>query len=72
MSQSGRRLLQRHAHFLGNGTHIEAEIFYHRPTEEPVARVDFVDHEAGLKHNRVRDHGIVSGIGVLSDVEILW
>jgi hypothetical protein len=30
-----------------------------------------VNDKTGLKHDHVRDHGIVSGVGVLGDVEIL-
>src|SRR5689334_1372076 len=42
-----------------------------RPAPEPVAVVDAVDHEAGPEHESVGDHGIVFGIGVLLDVQIL-
>src|SRR5450631_2107254 len=38
---------------------------------EPVAVIDAVDHESRLEHERMRDHRIVLGIGVLLDVEIL-
>src|SRR5215218_3890301 len=37
---------------------------------EPVAVVDLVDHEPGLEHERVRDHRVVIGVGVLLDVEV--
>ena len=30
-----------------------------------------MDHEPGLEHERVRDHRVVAGVGVLLDVEIL-
>ena len=56
--------------FPGNGTQILAEIFHRGPAEEPVAVVDLVNDQAGLEDNRVRNHGIVVGIGVLGDVEI--
>jgi len=38
---------------------------------EPIAIIDTVDHETRLQHQRVRDHRIVLGIGVLLDVEVL-
>src|SRR5580698_8291392 len=38
---------------------------------EPVAVVDAVNDEARLENQRVRNHWIVLGIGVLLDVEIL-
>ena len=37
---------------------------------EPVAVVDAVDDEPGLEHERVRDHRVVLGVGVLLDVEV--
>jgi Response regulator receiver domain len=36
----------------------------------PVAVVDLVDAQAGLEHERVRDHRIVVRVGVFRDVEI--
>src|SRR5262245_38362498 len=56
--------------FLGHSTQVLAEIFDRRAAKEPIAVVDFVDDQAGLKNNRVGDHGIVHRVGVLSDVEI--
>ena len=41
------------------------------PSPEPVAVVDRVHLEPRLEHQRVRDHRIVVGIGVLLDVEVL-
>src|SRR5829696_9972368 len=38
---------------------------------EPVAVVDAVDHKPRLEHERVRDHRVVVGVGVLLDVEVL-
>src|SRR4051812_13089038 len=34
---------------------------------EPVAVVDAVDHKSRLEHERVRDHRVVLGVGVLLD-----
>ena len=47
-----------------------AQFFHGRPAEEPVAHVDLVNYQARLEHDRVRNHRIVIGIGVLGDVEI--
>src|ERR1700757_4689068 len=38
---------------------------------EPVPVIDAVNHKARLEHERMRDHRIVLGVGVLLDVEIL-
>ena len=56
--------------FPADGSQVQAKLFDRGPSEEPVAIVDPVDHEAGLQHDHVRDHRIVEGIGVLGDVEI--
>src|SRR5712672_4771755 len=53
---------------LKNGTQVQAQLLHGGPAEEPVAVVDLVDAQAGLEHNRVRDHRIVLGVGVLRDV----
>src|SRR5215204_3243060 len=42
-----------------------------RAAPEPVAVVDAVDDEPGLERERVRDHRVVLGVGVLLDVEVL-
>jgi hypothetical protein len=57
--------------FPKNGAWILAEIFDCRPAEEPVTHVNLVDYETRLEHERVRDHGIVGGISVFGDLEIL-
>ena len=46
------------------------EFFRSRPSEVPVAVVDFVNDQAGLKDNHVRDHGVVERIGIFGDVEV--
>ena len=38
---------------------------------EPVAVVEAVDDQTRLEHQRVRDHRVVVGVGVLGDVEVL-
>src|SRR5215210_3543122 len=47
------------------------EVEERRAAPEPVAVVDTVDDEPGLEHERVRDHRVVVGVGVLLDVEVL-
>ena len=57
--------------FPADGTQALAKLFYRGSSEEPVAIVDLVNDKAGLQHDHVRDHGIVDGIGVFGDIEIL-
>ena len=64
MSQSGR-------HFLVTARRSWRRSSRVGPAEEPVAVVDFINDKTGLEHDRVRDHGIVSRVGVFGDVEIL-
>src|ERR1700687_3287699 len=56
---------------LQHGAQVKAQLLHRRPAEEPVAVVDLVDTQAGLEHQRVRDHRIVMRVGVFRDVEIL-
>src|SRR5262249_39919025 len=56
---------------LQDGAEVEAQLLDGRTAEEPVAVVDLVDAQARLEHERVRNHGVVRGIGVLRDVEVL-
>src|SRR5215212_1114986 len=46
------------------------EVVERRAPPEPVAVVDRVDDQPRLEHERVRDHRVVIGIGVLPDVEL--
>ena len=71
LAQAGRAQIPVRADLLRHGAQIAAEIFDRRPAPEPVAVVDAVDDKARLEHERVRDHRIVLGIGVLLDVEVL-
>ena len=50
---------------------VAPEVVERRPPPEPVAVVDRVDDEPRLEHERVRDHRVVVGVGVLLDVEVL-
>ena len=56
--------------YLGYGAEVLTELLQGRPTEEPVAIVDFINNKAGLKDNHMRDHWIVEGIGIFGDIEI--
>ena len=67
----GRRDVPVGPALLRNGTQILAQIFHSGPTEEPVALVDLVDNETGLKDDRMGDHWVVAGISVFGDVEVL-
>lgn len=50
--------------FLANGAQIGS-------AKEPVSIVDLVNDKARFQHDHMRNHGIVYGIGVLGDVQIL-
>ena len=54
-----------------NLAHVLAKFFQRRAAEEPVAVVDLVDHQARLKNDHVGIIGVVRGIGVLRNVQIL-
>jgi hypothetical protein len=56
--------------FLGNGTYVLAEIFQSGPAGKPVTVIDLTNHQTGLEHNHVGDHGIVERIRVFGDVDI--
>src|SRR5271165_7340042 len=57
--------------FHDHGAQVLTELFYCRPTEEPISVIDLVDDEAGREYDHMRDHRIVRRIGVFGDVEIL-
>ena len=67
---SGVVISQSGLHFFRDPAQILAQLLQRRPTEKPVAIVDLVDNESRLKHERVRDHGIVRSIRIFADVEI--
>ena len=52
-------------------TEVLPELFERRLAKEPVAVVDPEHHETRFKDDDMRDHGIVLGVPVLGDVEIL-
>src|SRR3982751_791816 len=55
--------------FFDHRPQILTQIFHGRPTEEPIAHVNFVNDEAWFEHNRVRNHRVVLRIGVLGYIE---
>src|SRR5258708_15982343 len=57
--------------FPRHGAQVVPKIDDRRTPPEPVAVIDAVDHEARLEHERMRDHRIILGVGVLLDVEVL-
>src|SRR5580693_5804469 len=54
-----------------DGAEVLTKVFEGWPAPEPVAVVDLEDDEAGLEDDRVGNHGIVDGVGVFGDVEVL-
>src|ERR1700733_999815 len=57
--------------FSRHGTEIVPKIDDRWTSPKPVAVIDAVNHEARLEHERVGDHRIVVGVGVLLDIEVL-
>jgi len=57
--------------FTRHNAQIMPKVCDRRPAPKPVAVVDAVDHQAWLEHQRVRNHRIVFGVGILLDVEVL-
>src|ERR1700684_3139088 len=71
VSESRRAQIPIWADFLRDGTQIVPKVGDRRAASEPVPIVDTVNHEPRLEHERVRDHWVTLGIGILRDVEIL-
>src|SRR5712664_1871287 len=57
--------------FLQHRTQVLPKLFNGRSAEKPVAIVDLEYNETRFEDDDMRDHRIVLGVGVLSDVEIL-
>src|SRR6478672_1653456 len=57
--------------FSGHGAQVVPKINDRRTSPKPVAVIDAVDHQAGLEHERMRDHRIIFGVGIFLYVEIL-
>src|SRR5580658_2099657 len=51
--------------FAGHGAQVVPKIDDRRTPPEPIAVVDAVDHKTGFEHERMRNHRIVFGVGVL-------
>src|ERR1700735_2046699 len=47
------------------------QVVERRAAPEPVAVIDTVNDQPRLEYQRVRDHGVVLGVGVLGDVQVL-
>src|SRR5215218_8299221 len=54
-----------------DGAQVVPEVIDRGAPPEPVAVVEAMDDEPWLEHERVRDHRVVLGVGVLLDVEVL-
>src|SRR5215472_3605522 len=57
--------------FPRHGAQVVPKIDDRRPTPEPIAVIDAVDHKARLENERVRDHRVMLGVRILLDGEIL-
>src|SRR5499433_204276 len=51
-------------------TQVLPQIVDRRPTPVPVAVIDAVNDQSRLEHERVRNHRIMLGVGVLRNVEV--
>src|SRR5215211_502444 len=71
LAEAGSAQIPVGADLARHGTQVVPEVDERRTTPKPVAVVDRVDDEPRLEHERVRDHRIVLGVGVLLDVQIL-
>ena len=67
----GRRDVPVRTAFPGHRAQVLAKFLQSWPAKEPVAVVDFIHDETGLEDDCVRDHRVVSRVGVFGDVEIL-
>src|SRR3954452_21646618 len=71
LAQPGGAQVPIRADLAGDRAQVVPEVDDRGAAPEPVAVVDAVDDEPGLEHERVRDHRVVLGVGVLLDVEVL-
>jgi hypothetical protein len=58
------------ANFPGHGAQVVPKIDDRWPIREPVPVVNAVDHEPRLEHERMRDHRVMFGVGVLLDIKV--
>src|SRR5580692_506663 len=70
LAESGFAQIPVWADFARHGAQVVPKIDDRRTPPEPVAVIDAVDHAARLEHERMRDHRIILGVGVLLDVEV--
>src|SRR5262249_8871757 len=56
--------------FLEYLAQVLTQILHRGPAEEPIAHVDLIYDEPRLEHDRMRNHRIVTRVGVLGDVDI--
>src|ERR1700722_16392221 len=55
----------------GGDAQVPPQVVERRAAPEPVAVIDTVNDQPRLEYQRVRDHGVVLGVGVLGDVQVL-
>src|ERR1700760_4551503 len=70
-AQTGLAEIPVRADLAGDGPQIVPEISEGGTSPEPIAVVDAVDDQSRLEHESVGDHGVVLGVGVLLDFEVL-
>src|SRR5215831_1612920 len=71
LSESGFAQVPVRADLGCHGAQVVPKVHDGRATPEPVAVINAVDHEPGLKYESMWDHRVVLGVGVLLDVEVL-
>src|SRR6476646_2518932 len=71
LAEAGRAQVRVRADLAGHLAKVAAKVLERGPAPEPVAVVDAEDDQSRLEHERVRDHRVVVGVGVLLDVEVL-
>src|SRR5215218_7459912 len=71
LAEAGRAEVPVGADLGADRAQVVPEVIDRGSPPEPVAVVEAVDDEPRLEHERVRDHRVVLGVGVLLDVEVL-
>src|SRR3954471_2354273 len=69
-AESGNAQVPVRTNFASHDTQVVPKIDDRRTPPEPVAVVNAMDHQAWLQDERMRDHRVMFGIGVLLDAEI--
>ena len=70
LAQSRRAQVPIRADLTRRCAQVLPQIVDRRPPPVPVAVIDAVNDQSRLEHERVRNHRIVLGVGVLRDVEV--